>query len=161
MTLQQQLKEAKQKVIDIENEINKPRMEFDFVEWCKQQSEKWLDYQGLIEPYGSSFSYTKEAFELRNHHLAEKIITWQIEKYIEKYDKGWRPDWSDEDQRKLCLYFNGPKDTIVMGDGWVRQILPNTFYFSKKVSEKIKHLPEILKREYGVGIFNYWLTGER
>ena len=83
MNLQQQLKEAKQKVIDIENEINKPKMGFDFVEWCQDtDNEYWLTKQTLVSSEFWDSSEESDGIRLNNHHLAEKIITWQIEKYI-------------------------------------------------------------------------------
>ena len=159
MTLQEQLKEAEQKVTDIKNEINKPEMEFDFVGWCEVTNNDWLTGQNLISKnvYNSIFDYI---INENNHHLAEKIITWQIAKYIEKYDNGWNPDWNNTKNKYFFVYDNS-RNKVDICNSMKIQDLPNTFYFSEKVTEKTRHLPEILKREYKVCIFKYWLTGER
>jgi hypothetical protein len=161
MNLTEQLKEAEQKVIDIKNKINKPRMEFDFVKWCiNTLNDSWLVGQDLIKYNIISEKYYA-CKAVNNHHLAEKIITWQIAKYIEKYDKGWKPDFNQYHENICFFFLENNVIKIDTSDRYSCQTLPNTFYFSEKVAEKIKDLPKILECEYGVCIFKYWLTGVR
>ena len=150
---------------ELQDKLKDNEMEFDFVKWYNGNGETETVYgvdQNIIDANDTFVCYasTRECQNVVNRIAVERIITWYIAQYIEKYDKGWKPDWSEGENN---YYFEKSyiADSVYIDFISSYQNQPNQFYFSEKVKHHIKNLPQQLKDKYGFYLFDYYLTGEK
>lgn len=60
-----------------------------------------------------------ETYEEAKHFLKERKLIFKVKQWVKRKNDGWKPDWSDFDEKKYNIYCDGSCDNRELRVDWL------------------------------------------